>query len=129
MCTVDRCASASAAVAFLTRRTKERSTRANAERKGEGEMKKRVLVLLTALIMALTMSVGPALAGGKDGGGGGNDGKKRVCVKHFTSSAVNPYNYLWLPLNAAQNHGVQHGDEIIRYVASRVECKALEDTP
>jgi hypothetical protein len=92
-------------------------------------MKKRVLVLLTALMMALTMSVGPALAGGKDGGGGGNGGKKRVCVKHFTSSEVNPYNFLWLPLNAAQNHVDQHGDRIIQGVDSRAECKALDDTP
>jgi hypothetical protein len=93
-------------------------------------MKKRVLVLLTALMMALTISVGTAFAGGKDGGDGGDhDGKKRLCVKHFTSSEVNPYNFLWLPRQAALNHVAQHGDRIIQGVDSRVECKALDDTP
>lgn len=94
-------------------------------------MKKRVLVLLTALIMALTMSAGPVLAGGDNGDGddGDHDGKKRVCVKHFTGSETNPYNFLWLPKKAALRHVDQHGDRIVGGVDTRAECKALDDTP
>ncbi len=94
-------------------------------------MKKRVLVLLAALIMALTMSAGPVFAGGDNGGDddGDHDGKKRVCVKHFTSSETNPYNFLWLPKNAALHHVAQHGDIIVGGVDSKAECKAKDDTP
>jgi hypothetical protein len=102
---------------------------------GEGEengMRRVALVLTVAAIMALALAMaGAALAGGKDGGGGGgdHDGKKRLCVKHFTSSETNPYNFLYLPRKAALNHVANHGDRIIRGVDSRAECKALDDTP
>jgi hypothetical protein len=92
-------------------------------------MKKRFLVLLTALVMGLTMSAGPVFAGGDGGGGGDHDGKKRLCVKHFTGSETNPYNFLYLPKKAALKHKANHGDVIFGGVDSRAECKALDDTP
>jgi hypothetical protein len=94
-------------------------------------MRRIALILTVAAVMALTMAMaGAAFAGGKDGGGGGdNDGKKRLCVKHFTSSETNPYNFLYLPKKAALNHVANHGDRIIPGVDSRAECKALDDTP
>jgi hypothetical protein len=96
-------------------------------------MRRVALILTVAAVMALALAVpAPAFAGGKDGGGGGggnHDGKKRLCVKHITSSETNPYNFLYLPKKAALNHVANHGDRIVRGVDSRAECKALDDTP
>jgi hypothetical protein len=93
-------------------------------------MRRRLAQVLTTMALAMFVVAPPALAGGDNGGDDGDhDGKKRKCVKHFTGSETNPYNFLWLPRNAALNHVAQHGDIIVGGVDSRAECKALDDTP
>ena len=91
-------------------------------------MRRVALVLTVAAVMALALAMtAPAFAGSD--GGGDHDGKERLCVKHFTSSETNPYNFLYLPKKAALKHVANHGDVIIGGVDSRAECKALDDTP
>jgi hypothetical protein len=66
----------------------------------------------------------------KDGKKKHKDGKKKkkksVCVKHFTHSKTNPYNFLWLPKNAGLKHKENHGDKIFWEVKSKEACKAKD---
>ena len=94
-------------------------------------MRRRLAQVLTTMALAMFVVAPPVLAGGDNGDGddGDHDGKNRKCVKHSTGSETNPYNFLWLPRNAALNHVAQHGDIIVGGVDSRAECKALDNTP
>ena len=75
-------------------------------------MKRRVLVLLTALLMGLAMSAGPVLASG--GHTEEEKGKEKVCVKHYTSSKKNKYHYISISKKAFyKGHKKQHGDKIV----------------
>jgi hypothetical protein len=70
-------------------------------------MKKRLLVLLTAIVMGLTMTAAPVFAGGY-GNGDGKDKEKVYCkVKHKG-------HYIVVPKKAALKHKEQHGDKIIK---------------
>jgi hypothetical protein len=69
-------------------------------------------VLLIALVVGLAMTAGPVVAGGGGNDDGGN-GKGKVCVKHFTGSKTNPYNYIFIPKKAFDNGHKQHGDKIV----------------
>ncbi len=73
-------------------------------------MKRRILVLLTALIMALTLSAAPVLAAGGNHYG---KGKEKVCVKHYTGSKKNTYNYISIPKKAFYKGHMKHGDQIV----------------
>ncbi len=90
-------------------------------------MRRRLAQVLTTMALAMFVVAPPALAGGDNGGGDGDhDGKKRKCVKHFTSSETNPYNFLWLPKNAGLKHKENHGDKIFWEVKSKEACKAKD---
>ena len=89
-------------------------------------MKKRVLVLLTAIVVALAMTAGPVFAGGGHGGGhdGKDDGGKgKVCVKHFTGSKKNPHNYILIPKKAFHKGHKKHGD----YIVAKKFCEKKKD--
>lgn len=75
-----------------------------------------------ALMMGLALSAGPVLASGDHTEE--DKGKKKVCVKHYTGSKKNKYNYISIPKKAFyKGHKKQHGDKIV----SKKYCMKQDD--
>jgi hypothetical protein len=69
---------------------------------GAGRLGRRVLVLLVAAVMAVMLSIGPALAHGGGSKGHHDGGNKKVTICHKGK------NTLHIPKHAAKKHLKKH---------------------
>jgi hypothetical protein len=75
---------------------------------------RRILVLLTAAMVALSMTAGAALA--HDYGNGKDKDKDKVCVKHKTGSKKNKYVFIKVPAKDVKNGKAKHGNHYDKIV-------------
>ena len=79
-------------------------------------MKKRIMVLALAMLLAVSMTAGPVFASG-DYGKKHDDGKSKgkvVCLVKHKAGKSGKHVVIKVPKHAAKKHVKQHGDKIIK---------------
>lgn len=77
-------------------------------------MKKRIMVLALAMLLALSMTAGPVFAGADSGKKDDRGKDKVVCLVKHKAGKSGKHVVIKVPKHAAKKHAEKHGDKIIK---------------